>query len=246
MIGRRHAASTATRRTAGDPTWPVHTRIGAPAWRASRIVMRGELSNKSPVVSLDVCMRARYDTAGTCSAAVRLVTLSLVRHPERLARDKASPATWADIPRCLPFGPTAVLRGDVVSAGAETTKCPRWNSARSCLAHVPIRYPPDVFFNSRAVVWCAQEEEDIMSAIHIESGAVSSAVSPAVVSSLPPRVSSVELASSRAFASNPNHHLWKNGRLWWIAFTLIHDGWRQERVRQSLGTDSLQDARRRR
>jgi hypothetical protein len=85
-----------------------------------------------------------------------------------------------------------------------------------------------------------------MSAIHIESGAVRSAVSPAVVSSLPPRASSVELASSRAFANNPNHHLWKNGRLWWIAFTLIHDGWRQERVRQSLGTDSLPEARRRR
>ena len=57
---------------------------------------------------------------------------------------------------------------------------------------------------------------------------------------------SVELASSRAFASNPNHHLWRNGRLWWIAFTLIHDGWRQERVRQSLGTDNLPEARRRR
>jgi hypothetical protein len=57
---------------------------------------------------------------------------------------------------------------------------------------------------------------------------------------------SVELASSRAFASNPNHHLWKNGRLWWIAFTLIHDGWRQERIRQSLGTDNQLEARRRR
>jgi hypothetical protein len=62
----------------------------------------------------------------------------------------------------------------------------------------------------------------------------------------PVRPVSVELATSRAFVSNPNHHLWKNGRLWWIAFTLIHDGWRQERVRQSLGTDSLQEARRRR
>ena len=57
---------------------------------------------------------------------------------------------------------------------------------------------------------------------------------------------SVELASSRAFANNPNHHLWKNGRLWWIAFTLIHDGWRQERIRQSLGTDNELEARRRR
>jgi len=90
----------------------------------------------------------------------------------------------------------------------------------------------------------AQEEEDIMPAI--QSGSLGSSVSPGVVSTLPARVSSVELASSRAFASNPNHHLWKNGRLWWIAFTLIHDGWRQERVRQSLGTDSLPEARRRR
>jgi hypothetical protein len=89
-----------------------------------------------------------------------------------------------------------------------------------------------------------QEEEDIMPAT--QSGSVESSVSPVVVSSLPSRASSVELASSRAFASNPNHHLWKNGRLWWIAFTLIHDGWRQERVRQSLGTDSLPEARRRR
>jgi hypothetical protein len=72
-----------------------------------------------------------------------------------------------------------------------------------------------------------------------------SSVDPAS-SPLPVRPVSVELATSRAFASNPNHHLWKNGRLWWIAFTLIHDGWRQERVRQSLGTDSLNEARQRR
>ncbi len=80
----------------------------------------------------------------------------------------------------------------------------------------------------------------------IQSGSLGSTVSPGSASPLPPRVRSVELASSRAFVSNPNHHLWKNGRLWWIAFTLIHDGWRQERIRQSLGTDSLQEARRRR
>ena len=46
--------------------------------------------------------------------------------------------------------------------------------------------------------------------------------------------------------SNPNHHLWRNGRLWWIACTVIYDGWRQERIRRSLGTDSLAEARRRR
>ena len=45
---------------------------------------------------------------------------------------------------------------------------------------------------------------------------------------------------------NPDHHLWRNGRFWWIAFTLIHDGWRQERVRRSLKTADLQEARRRR
>ncbi len=44
----------------------------------------------------------------------------------------------------------------------------------------------------------------------------------------------------------PNHHLWRNGRLWWIAFTVIHDGWRQERVRHSLKTADLAEARRRR
>ena len=70
--------------------------------------------------------------------------------------------------------------------------------------------------------------------------------SAGLANALSRRAPSVELASSRAFASNPNHHLWKNGRLWWIAFTLIHDGWRQERVRQSLGTDNLQEAQRRR
>ncbi len=45
--------------------------------------------------------------------------------------------------------------------------------------------------------------------------------------------------------AHPNHHLWKNGRLWWVAFT-IHRGHRQERIRLSLGTPDLVEARRRR
>ena len=45
---------------------------------------------------------------------------------------------------------------------------------------------------------------------------------------------------------NPDHHLWRNGRFWWVAFTLIHDGWRQERVRRSLKTADVAEARRRR
>lgn len=46
--------------------------------------------------------------------------------------------------------------------------------------------------------------------------------------------------------SNPNHHLWRNGRLWWIAYTVIYDGWRQERIRHSLRTADRNEARRRR
>ena len=45
---------------------------------------------------------------------------------------------------------------------------------------------------------------------------------------------------------DPDHHLWKNGRLFWVAFTVHLPGWRKERVRRSLGTDDLGEARRRR
>ena len=45
---------------------------------------------------------------------------------------------------------------------------------------------------------------------------------------------------------NPDHHLWRNGRYWWIAFTLLYHGWRQERVRRSLKTADVREARRRR
>jgi hypothetical protein len=45
---------------------------------------------------------------------------------------------------------------------------------------------------------------------------------------------------------DPDHHLWKNGRLYWVAFTVHLPGWRKERIRRSLGTDDLTEARRRR
>jgi hypothetical protein len=45
--------------------------------------------------------------------------------------------------------------------------------------------------------------------------------------------------------ADPNHHLWLNGRVWWIAFT-VHQGHRQERVRLSLGTRDVAEARRKR
>lgn len=43
-----------------------------------------------------------------------------------------------------------------------------------------------------------------------------------------------------------NHHLWRNGRLWWIHFTAIYEGWRQERIRFSLQTADLEEAHQRR
>ncbi|MSR61613.1 MAG: hypothetical protein EXS08_04085 [Planctomycetes bacterium] len=46
--------------------------------------------------------------------------------------------------------------------------------------------------------------------------------------------------------SNKDHHLWRNGRLWWIAFTFhTHEG-RKHRVRRSLGTGAVELARERR
>jgi hypothetical protein len=47
-------------------------------------------------------------------------------------------------------------------------------------------------------------------------------------------------------ADDPDHHLWRNGRLWWIAFTVHLPGWQKERVRTSLGTADIVEARRRR
>jgi len=58
-------------------------------------------------------------------------------------------------------------------------------------------------------------------------------------------------AASRFFtpsasAVDPDHHLWRNGRLWWVAFTVHLPGWQKERIRCSLGTADVVEARRRR
>ena len=45
---------------------------------------------------------------------------------------------------------------------------------------------------------------------------------------------------------DPDHHLWKNGRLWWIAFTVHTHDWKKKRLRFSLGTSDIREARRRR
>lgn len=46
--------------------------------------------------------------------------------------------------------------------------------------------------------------------------------------------------------ADPDHHLWRNGRLWWAAISVLEHGWRQERVRVSLQTSDVELARRRR
>jgi len=47
-------------------------------------------------------------------------------------------------------------------------------------------------------------------------------------------------------SAHPDHHLWRNGRLFWVAFTIHVDGWRVERIRRSLGTADIVEARHRR
>jgi hypothetical protein len=49
-----------------------------------------------------------------------------------------------------------------------------------------------------------------------------------------------------ASRANPDHHLWRNGRLFWVAFTVHLPGWQKERVRLSLGTSDPRVARQRR
>ena len=47
-------------------------------------------------------------------------------------------------------------------------------------------------------------------------------------------------------AHDENHHLWRNGRYWWVAFVVLIDGVRQVRIRESLKTEDLITARERR
>lgn len=43
--------------------------------------------------------------------------------------------------------------------------------------------------------------------------------------------------------AHPDHHLWLNGRVWWIAFTFHTADGRKHRVRKSLGTNDVEHAR---
>jgi hypothetical protein len=61
-----------------------------------------------------------------------------------------------------------------------------------------------------------------------------------------PNSPSRSLAAAGTPAVDPNHHLWRNGRLWWVAFTVHLPSWQKQRVRLSLGTADVVEARRRR
>jgi hypothetical protein len=54
------------------------------------------------------------------------------------------------------------------------------------------------------------------------------------------------LLKKREGMASVNHHLWRNRKTWWVAFTVLHGGHRQERVRRSLGTVDVTVARARR
>ncbi len=55
-----------------------------------------------------------------------------------------------------------------------------------------------------------------------------------------------ERLAIRIDADNHNHHLWNNHGTWWIHYTLDLDGLRARRVRRSLKTSSVDEARARR
>ncbi|MFT5466938.1 MAG: hypothetical protein ACI8UO_002040 [Verrucomicrobiales bacterium] len=52
--------------------------------------------------------------------------------------------------------------------------------------------------------------------------------------------------SVRVNVDNPNHHLWNNRGTWWCHFTLHKPDYTTERVRISLKTQDLENARKRR
>jgi hypothetical protein len=49
------------------------------------------------------------------------------------------------------------------------------------------------------------------------------------------RKDTVPLSTFAPSPRNPDHHLWRNGRLWRVAFTVHLPGWQKERVRLSRG-----------
>ena len=53
-----------------------------------------------------------------------------------------------------------------------------------------------------------------------------------------------ERLAVRITPNNPNHHLWRNNGTWWCHFTVHRPDYTKQRVRLSLGTNDLDQARR--
>ena len=52
--------------------------------------------------------------------------------------------------------------------------------------------------------------------------------------------------SLRVNPDNPNHHLWNNHGTWWLHYTLHLPDYTARRIRRSLRTNTLAEARTRR
>lgn len=50
----------------------------------------------------------------------------------------------------------------------------------------------------------------------------------------------------RTSPGNPNHHLWNNNGTWYIHYTVYPDAYTAQRIRRSLNTRQLEEARARR
>jgi hypothetical protein len=54
---------------------------------------------------------------------------------------------------------------------------------------------------------------------------------------------SADSLSLRFNRSNPNHHLWDNHGTWWLHYTSHLPDHTKKRVRKSLGTQDVEEAR---
>jgi hypothetical protein len=54
----------------------------------------------------------------------------------------------------------------------------------------------------------------------------------------------LQTLAARINPANPDHHLWNNNGTWWCHFTVHRDDFTKQRIRRSLRTTCLIEARR--
>jgi hypothetical protein len=59
-------------------------------------------------------------------------------------------------------------------------------------------------------------------------------------------IAPAERLSVRTDLRNPDHHLWNNNGTWWCHYTIHRPDHTKQRIRRSLGTRDLREARGRR